>query len=134
MPYEKLRAWHACHELYVTLYQVSARWPPHERFGLTAQLRRAALSAGSCIAEGVVKRGQHEFARYLGMAIGSLSEVSYQLRAARDVGVATPADYEKLEGLREKASRMTWRLYQGVRGTKGLELERVDSPTVRRTD
>ena len=130
MPYEKLRAWHACHELYVTLYQVSARWPPHERFGLTAQLRRAALSAGSCIAEGVVKRGPHEFARYLGMAIGSLSEVSYQLRAARDVGIATAQDFEKLEALREKASKKTWRLYQGVQRLK--ERKEGNSPTVRR--
>jgi four helix bundle protein len=122
MPYEKLHAWRACHDLYVTLYAVSSRWPRDERFGLTAQLRRASLSAGSCIAEGVVKRGQLEFARYLGMATASLSEVSYQLRAARDVGIATAADFEKLEALREKASRMTWRLYQGVRGTRGLEV------------
>lgn len=118
MPYEKLRAWHACHELFVTLYQVTSAWPAHERYGLTTQLRRASLSAGSCIAEGVVKRGQVEFARYLGIAIGSLSEVSYQLRAARDVGVASEEDFSRLEALREKASRMTWRLYQGARGLK----------------
>ena len=120
MPYEKLRAWQACHELFVALYKTTSRWPAEAKYGLTAQLRRASLSAGSCIAEGVVKRGQAEFARYLGMSLGSLSEVSYQLRAARDVEVSSREDFELLEGLGEKASRITWRLYQGVRGKKGL--------------
>ena len=64
------------------------------------------------------------------MAIGSLSEVSYQLRAARDVGIATAQDFEKLEALREKASKMTWRLYQGVQRLK--ERKEGNSPTVRR--
>ena len=115
MPYEKLRAWQACHELYVELYRSSARWPAHERYGLTAQLRRASLSTGSCIADGVVKRSKADFARYLGIAIGSLSEISCQLRAARDVGVTGVEDFERLEHLSEKASMLTWRLYQGIR-------------------
>jgi four helix bundle protein len=68
----------------------------------------------------VVKRGQAEFARYLGISLGSLSEVSYQLLAARDVKVSSMEDYERLQALREKASRRTWRLYQDIRGKKGL--------------
>jgi four helix bundle protein len=114
-PYEKLRAWEACHELYVALYRASVHWPSHERYGLTAQLRRASLSTGSCIAEGVVKRSRAEFARYLEIAIGSLSEISYQLRAARDVGVVGVLDFERLERRRELASKLTWRLYQEIR-------------------
>jgi four helix bundle protein len=81
---------------------------------MTAQVRRAALSAGSNIAEGVVKHSPREFARFLDMTLGSLSEVSYQVLAARDVGVAKLEDFEQLEPLRDKASRLTWRLRQAV--------------------
>ncbi len=99
-----------------------------ERYVLTSQIRRASLSAGSCIAEGVVKRGQAEFARYLGIAIGSLSEVSYQLRAARDTGVASTQEFEHLEAMRISASQLTWRLYQGARGTRRLDQEGREGP------
>ena len=81
---------------------------------MTAQIRRAALSAGSNIAEGVVKHSAREFARFLDMTLGSLSEVSYQLLAARDVGVAKEEELEQLEPLRDKASRLTWRLRQAT--------------------
>lgn len=85
-----------------------------ERYGLTAQVRRSALSAGSNIAEGVVKHSPKEFARFLDITLGSLSEVSYQLMAARDVKVAKPEDYDDLEPLRDKASRLTWRLREAT--------------------
>jgi four helix bundle protein len=126
MPYEKLYAWQACHRLYVEIHRITSRWPSIERYVIVTQLRRATLSAGSCIAEGVVKRGQVEFARYLGIALGSLSEASSQLRAARDTAVAREEDFEYLEGLREKASQLTWRLYQSARGTRGLD--RMENP------
>ena len=127
MPYEKLEAWQACHRLYVELHRITARWPTIERYVIVTQLRRAALSASSCIAEGVVKRGQTEFARYLSIAIGSLSEASSQLRAARDTEVASKQDFDYLERLRETASQITWRLYQGARGTRQLE-KRPENP------
>ena len=109
-PYQQLRAWRACHELFVTLYGVTSKWPAHERYGMTVQIRRAALSAGSNIAEGVVKHSPREFARFLDVTLGSLSEVSYQLLAARDVGVAKNDEFEQLERLRDTASRLTWSL------------------------
>jgi four helix bundle protein len=127
MPYEKLDAWHACHRLYVEVHRITATWPTIERYVIVTQLRRSALSAESCIAEGVVKRGQPEFARYLGIALGSLSEASSQLRSARDTKVAKSQDFEFLENLREKASQVTWRLYQSARGTRKLE-NRSKSP------
>ena len=121
MPYEKLEAWQLCHRLYVETHRITGGWPAIERYVIVTQLRRASLSASSCIAEGVVKRGQVEFARYLGIAIGSLSEASSQLRAARDTNVASKQDFDHLEGIRERASQVTWRLYQAARGTRKLE-------------
>ena len=121
MPYEKLDAWQACHRLYVEVHRITTRWPAIKRYVIVTQLRRATLSASSCIAEGVVKRGQAEFARYLGIALGSLSEASSQLRAAKDTAVASTEDFQYLEGLRERASQLTWRLYQSARGTRRLD-------------
>ena len=121
MPYEKLDAWQACHRLYVEVHRITASWPAIERYVIVTQLRRATLSAESCIAEGVVKRGQTEFARYLGIALGSLSEASSQLRSARDTKVTSKEHFTYLEGIREKASQLTWRLYQSARGSRKLE-------------
>ena len=73
MPYERLEAWQCCHKLAVEVYLTTKqKFPPEERFGLTSQMRRAAYSASTNIAEGVCKRGQREFRRYLDIAIGSL--------------------------------------------------------------
>jgi four helix bundle protein len=76
MPYEKFEAWQVAHELALEIYRVTDKWPKEERFGLTIQLRRAALSAPTNIAEGAAKRGNREFRRFLDIALGSLSEVS----------------------------------------------------------
>jgi four helix bundle protein len=111
MRYEGLRAWQAAHELALHIYRMTDRWPREERFGLTTQLRRAALSTPTNIAEGAAKRGPREFRRFLDTALGSLSEVSYLLRFSRDYGVLTPHDWWSVEALRSEVGRLTWRLY-----------------------
>jgi four helix bundle protein len=115
MPFEKLSAWAACHDLLLAIYRTSQTWPVQERYGLTAQIRRAALSAGSNIAEGVIKRSPAEFARFLDMSLGSLSELSYQLRAARDLGILREEDYTVLAEKQQEAGRLTWGLYAAIR-------------------
>jgi four helix bundle protein len=75
-PYERFDAWKAAHHLALRVYKVTDGWPQNERYGLTIQIRRAALSAPTNIAEGSAKRGSREFRRYLDIALGSLSEVS----------------------------------------------------------
>jgi len=114
-PYEKLRAWQACLEFYAAVHKASRAWPVEERYILTSQLRRAALSAGANIAEGVVKRSRKDFARFLGMAVGSLSESGHHLRAARAVGVTSAEDFELLEPMRDRAARLTFRLFEATR-------------------
>jgi four helix bundle protein len=114
MRYERLKAWQAAHELALRIYQMTDRWPSNERFGLTIQLRRAALSAPTNIAEGAAKRGAREFRRFLDTALGSLSEVSYLLKFSRDYGVLTSEDWVAMEALRSQVGRLTWRLYTVV--------------------
>jgi four helix bundle protein len=99
----------------LSIYQATPRWPD-ERFALAQQARRAAYSAGLNIAEGSAKRGSKEFRRYLDIANGSLSELSYILRIARDLKYLTSPEWEKLENLRSKAGRLTWKLYDSMKG------------------
>jgi four helix bundle protein len=114
MPYERLLAWQVAHELALELFHVTDAWPARERFGLTAQLRRAALSAATNIAEGSAKRGSREFRRFLDIALGSLAEVSYLLRFSRDYGLLTTESWAPLEELRTRVGQLTWNLYAAV--------------------
>lgn len=86
-PYERLEAWRQAHRLALVAYEATERFPRNELFGLTSQIRRAALSVPTNIAEGSAKRGRREFGRYLDIALGSLAELSYLLLFARDRGL-----------------------------------------------
>jgi four helix bundle protein len=114
MPYERLTAWRSAHELALAVYRATDAFPKHELYGLTSQLRRAAFSVGANIAEGVAKRGNGEFRRFLDIAIGSLSEISYATLLAKDLGILKPESAEAIEGVREKTSKLTWGLYKSV--------------------
>ena len=115
MPYEKFDAWRAAHELALAIYGITEKWPKHELFGLTSQTRRAALSVPANIAEGAAKRGRVEFGRYLDIALGSSSELSYLLRFSKDRGLLSDSDWESLEARRQRTSILLWRLYRSVR-------------------
>ena len=87
---------------------------PYERYQLTAQTRRAALSIPTNIAEGAAKRGPREFRRYLDIARGSLSELSYLLLFSKDIGVLNDQIFQHLTELRTKVGRLTWGLYSSL--------------------
>ena len=114
MPYEKFTAWRVSHELVIAVYQATRSFPAEERYGLTSQMRRAAFSAAATIAEGAAKRGSAEFRRYLDIALGSLSELSYAILLARELGVLQQDGGEQLGALRTRASKLTWGLYEAV--------------------
>ena len=113
-PYERFAAWQHCHALALAIYQASAGWPASERYGLVAQVRRAAFSAAANIVEGSAKRGTREFRRFLDISLGSLAEVTYALRLARDLNYLTPATWTVLDDLATTASKTTWGLYRRV--------------------
>lgn len=111
--YRELRAWQASHEMAVNVYRVTSRWPAGERYGLTAQVRRAAFSAAANIVEGSMRRGSREFRRLLDIALGSLAEVEYALEFADDVGVSNPGDGDQLKPLVASAGKLTYLLARG---------------------
>jgi len=114
VPYERFDAWKIAHQLALQLYAVTERWPTNERYGLTAQVPRAALSAPTNIAEGSAKRGPRELRRYLDIALGSLSELSYLLRFSRDRGILSEEAFREIDELRNRAGQLTWRLYESM--------------------
>jgi four helix bundle protein len=108
--YRRLIAWQAAHELAVEVYRVSSTWPRSERYGLTAQIRRAAFSAPANIAEGSVRRGPREFRRFIDIALGSISEVEYAVDFALAVTVASPSDAAHLSPLVRRAAFFCYKL------------------------
>ena len=113
-PYERLDAWKQAHNLALMVYRLTERWPSHERFGITSQVRRAAVSVPSNLAEGAAKRGRREFRRYIDIALGSLSELRSLLHLARDLGYVSDASHAEVDVVRDRTGRMIWRLYQAM--------------------
>ena len=114
MPYEKFEAWKHAHKLALEIYRTTETWPSSERYQLTSQIRRASLSVPTNIAEGAAKKGPKEFRRYLDIARGSLSELSYLLLFSRDFGLLDPATYDRLNEARHHVGKLTWGLYAAM--------------------
>ena len=83
--FEDLVVWQKSHALTLRVYKVTKQFPREELFGLTAQMRRAAMSIGANIAEGFSKRARSDKARYMNVAQGSLEELRYYFILARDL-------------------------------------------------
>ena len=82
-----MRVWTSAHELTLALYRATRAFPNEERYGLTAQIRRAAVSIGANIAEGCGRRGRKDLSRFLVIASGSASELDYHLIGAVDLAL-----------------------------------------------
>src|SRR5262245_51685634 len=85
-----LIVWQKAHALVLSVYRKSALFPKHELYGLTSQLRRAAVSVPANIAEGFRKRSRADKARLMNIAQGSLEEVRYYIILAKDLEYSTP--------------------------------------------
>ena len=88
--FTNLKVWQRSHALVLQIYELSRAFPPDERFGLTSQLRRAAASVPTNIAEGAKRQSERDFAHFLNIAEASLSETEYLLILARDLAYASP--------------------------------------------
>ena len=94
--YRDLIAWQKAMDFVTETYTVTQRFPSEERYGLTSQLRRAAVSVPSNIAEGQARFSQKEFHHFLSQARGSLAEIETQLLIAKDLKYLQPAKADSL--------------------------------------
>ncbi|MDK9719863.1 MAG: four helix bundle protein [Rhodospirillales bacterium] len=104
--FRKIKAWQKAHDLTLAVYSASKAFPPDERFSLTSQLRRAAASIPTNIAEGAGRDGDAELARFLVIAFGSANETEYLMLLAKDLGYLQSDEYEPLTKLTQEVKRM----------------------------
>ena len=95
-PHEQLEAWKFAMQLVKSVYQLTADFPAEERYGLASQMRRAAVSIPSNIAEGAGRNGEKEFLNFIGISRGSLAELETQLQLAVMLGF-TPSGHPAFE-------------------------------------
>jgi four helix bundle protein len=112
--YKDLDVWKKAYELCLAFYRCSASFPRDEIYGLTAQMRRAAVSVISNIAEGYGRRSRKEYVQMLNVAYGSLNEFEAQLMLAHDLRYMPDADFQQLQDLLGQAERMLMALIRAL--------------------
>ena len=117
--YKELMVWQKAFRLCARVYAVSARFPREERFGLTAQIRRAAVSVPSNIAEGYTRGTTRDYLRFLAIASGSLAEVETQLLLAEELQFSPSESLRQLLDAREETDRMLNALIRSLAGKEG---------------
>lgn len=115
--FKELKVWHKAYDLSLAIYEASRCFPREEMYGLTSQLRRAAVSVGANIAEGCGRRSDGELVRFLQIARGSASEVEHHLLLARDLKFLPAATYQDLEKKLQEVQRMLTSLVSSIQET-----------------
>jgi four helix bundle protein len=104
--FEKLEVWQEAINFADTVYILTRTFPEAERFGLTNQMRRAAVSISSNLAEGSSRSSRPDFARFVEIATGSLFEVVSQATISKRQGFLSGNDFDQLYCACEKQSKM----------------------------
>jgi four helix bundle protein len=110
-----LDVWRKSHQVTLDVYRATGSFPRDEIYGITSQLRRCSASVAANIAEGCGRSSDADFARFLGMAMGSASELEYHLLLARDLGNLTKETYEPLNTETVRVKRMLASLINRLR-------------------
>jgi four helix bundle protein len=115
--YSNLRVWQVAMDLVVESYRVTDAFPVAERYGLTAQIRRAAVSVPANIAEGYGRSRRGEYLNHLSIARGSLMELQTLLAIEKRLGYLSEAESAGCIALCASVSRMLTRLRRSLEGT-----------------
>jgi four helix bundle protein len=121
--YRDLEVWQLAMDYVVSVYSISERFPREERFGLTAQLRRAAVAVPSNISEGH-PQGTRAYLRHVVIALGSLAECETQMEIARRLNYVAQADLSKPVSVSDSLRRLLF----GLRRSLRRKLHSPDNP------
>ena len=113
--FKTLAVWQKAHQFVLALYEATKAFPKEEQYGLTSQIRRAAISIPANIAEGCGKNTDADFARYIHISIGSANEVDYYLLLARDLLIMDAPKSTQLSSQVTEVRRMLIGLTQALR-------------------
>ena len=114
-PHQKLDLWRRAIEFVVSLYKATESFPNEEKFGLTSQVRRAAMSIAANIAEGAARTSTKEFLQFLSISQGSASEVDTELVIALRLGYLNDKEYDTFRRTLDDIGMMITRLSQRLR-------------------
>jgi four helix bundle protein len=119
--FHKLIIWQRSHQLTLAVYRISKSFPKEEIFGLTSQMRRAVSSIPTNIAEGCGRASNKDFAHFLQIAIGSATEVEYQLLLAHDINYINDDDYQTLTDETVVVRKMIIKYQSELKSSSSLE-------------
>ena len=113
--HKKLDVWKRSMELAKLIYQITSQFPSSEQFGLVSQMRRAAVSVPSNLAEGAARSGKKEFLQFISIAQGSLSELDSQVELATELGLMGKKRVEGIISAIEMVSKQLFGLSNTIR-------------------
>ena len=119
--FRSIKAWQLAGELVVVVYEATKSFPDEERYGLVAQMRRAAISIAANIAEGATRNSPKEYAQFLSVAKGSAAELECYLHLSRRLGYLTEERYHTLLQLYSSTAKTLHGLCRFIELRKGLE-------------
>jgi four helix bundle protein len=125
--YRDLVAWQVAVEMVTDVYQATGHFPKHELYGLTSQIRRAAVSVPSNVAEGQGRNSPGEFQQFLGHAKGSLVEMETQLIIAKNLKYLEQPDLDALLKQSDRVSRLVSGLLQSLKRRDGAQVEKRET-------
>jgi len=105
--YKNLIIWQKSDELALQVYKLTDKFPKHELFGITSQLRRAVLSIPTNIVEGYNRKSKKELHRFIDIALGSLAETEYLIEFSKKLGYIK-SDISSLEAMIVEAGKLLW--------------------------
>ena len=118
--FRDLTVWQRSMQMAVAVYQLTQGFPREEIYGLTSQMRRAAVSIPSNIAEGHGRLGPNEYRQFLGVARGSNFELQTQLEIARALGKGDSKLLDEVEGLSHEVGKMIFGVLQAMKARGSL--------------
>ena len=116
----KLRAFELADELAIMTYRMTRNFPKEEVYGLTSQMRRAAVSVPTNIVEGCARESQVEYLRFLEIAFGSLRELHYQFGLSSRLGYINETDFSECDLKIVETSKVLGALLRSIRTAKNL--------------
>lgn len=128
MDYRSNKAWQRCDDLAVAVYQATAHFPSDERFGLTRQVRDAAVSAAANIAEGYGRRTVRDLLHFLYQARGSLNEVEYYIHLSHRLSYLNDAERGRLAASQGEGARALQGLIHHWEGEAASGRTDIDRP------
>ena len=115
-PHRRLDVWKRSIDLAKKIYRICEQFPSNEQYGLASQIRRAAISIASNIAEGAARSGKKEFIQFINIAQGSASELDTQIELAMQLGYVENQTYEDIIAELTVISKQMYGLAKTVKG------------------